>query len=101
MFSVPPLSGFHNICGHVHLACSCARACRVAVPARVARPFQREILGMIGARGRFPKGNGGALRAHSRQIVLILAARYARIPLTESTNKGGLEPSSSATQTDR
>ena len=50
-------------------------------------PAQRKFLGIIGARGRFPKGNGGALRAHSREIVLILAGRYARISLTESAMK--------------
>ena len=32
---LPP--GFYNVCGHVHLACSFARACRVAAPAHVAR----------------------------------------------------------------
>ena len=36
---LPP--GFYNVCGHVHLACSFARACRVAAPAHVARRAER------------------------------------------------------------
>ena len=30
-------SGFHNVCGHVHLACSFARACRVVIVGPLAR----------------------------------------------------------------
>jgi hypothetical protein len=59
----PPPPVLAIMCGHVHLAWSCARACRVAASARGARraeralwPAQREILGIYRSLGSFSSG---------------------------------------------